>query len=127
MRSIDVSTAVYAAIWANRATGEESEDEILKRIFGLTTHNLQPSGKKTRWVDDIVRALSELGSEAHYSDIYPAVRSLRTAEGRSVPLRLEEVIRKEIETHSSDSDAFQHREDLFKAPRGKGAGYWALR
>ncbi|MEQ9330218.1 hypothetical protein [Thalassobaculum sp.] len=35
MRSIMVSTAVFAAIWAARAEDEESEDEILRRILEL--------------------------------------------------------------------------------------------
>lgn len=39
MRNINVSTAVYAAIWAKRIEGEETEDEILTRVLGVT-----PSG-----------------------------------------------------------------------------------
>ena len=35
-RSILVSTAVYAAIWASRKAGEESEDVILSRILCCT-------------------------------------------------------------------------------------------
>ena len=34
MRSINVSTAVYAAIWAARREGEDDEDAILHRILG---------------------------------------------------------------------------------------------
>lgn len=34
MRSIHVSTDVFAAIWARRQSGEDSEDAILKREFG---------------------------------------------------------------------------------------------
>lgn len=34
MRNISVSTAVYAAIWAKRQVGEESENEILARLLG---------------------------------------------------------------------------------------------
>lgn len=33
-RPINVSTDVYAAIWARRQDGEETEDAILRRIFG---------------------------------------------------------------------------------------------
>ncbi len=33
-RSITVSTDVFAAIWAKRQEGENTEDEILRRIFG---------------------------------------------------------------------------------------------
>lgn len=34
MRTIQVSTDVYAKIWASRRDGEESEDAILRRHFG---------------------------------------------------------------------------------------------
>jgi len=35
MRPIQVSTDVYAAIWATRKVGEDSEDDILRRKFGI--------------------------------------------------------------------------------------------
>lgn len=35
MRSIQVSTEVFAAIWAARAAGEDSEDAVLHRVFKL--------------------------------------------------------------------------------------------
>ena len=34
MRTLTVSTEVFAAIWANRRPGEESEDAILRRVLG---------------------------------------------------------------------------------------------
>jgi hypothetical protein len=37
MRSINVSTDVYAAIWAARKFGEESEDVILARLLGCAS------------------------------------------------------------------------------------------
>jgi hypothetical protein len=36
MRNVPLSTAVYAAIWADRQPGEESEDAILARRFGVS-------------------------------------------------------------------------------------------
>lgn len=33
MRQISISTEVFAAIWAERKPGEESEDEILRRLL----------------------------------------------------------------------------------------------
>ncbi|MBG0811868.1 hypothetical protein IY145_21190 [Methylosinus sp. H3A] len=50
-RSVNISTEVFAAIWANRAAGEETEDAILRRLLGCElsskeTQNLteSPSG-----------------------------------------------------------------------------------
>ncbi len=37
MRQISVSTEVFAKIWAERRTGEETEDQILARILGCKT------------------------------------------------------------------------------------------
>ena len=38
MRTIQISTDVFAAIWAARREGEPTEDAILHRIFKLTPH-----------------------------------------------------------------------------------------
>ncbi len=35
-RTITVSTEVFAAIWAKRQDGEETEDAILRRVFGCS-------------------------------------------------------------------------------------------
>ncbi|MBI3451614.1 MAG: hypothetical protein HY057_02030 [Rhodospirillales bacterium] len=35
MRAIQVSTDTFAAIWADRRMGEETEDAVLRRKFGL--------------------------------------------------------------------------------------------
>jgi len=35
MRTIQISTDVFAAIWARRSDTEHSEDEILGRLLGL--------------------------------------------------------------------------------------------
>jgi len=41
MRTINVSTDVYAAIWASREAGEESEDSILKRVLKVSGGQIQ--------------------------------------------------------------------------------------
>jgi hypothetical protein len=135
MRSIRVSTDVFARIWSLREEGESTEDAVLRRLLlgeagGQVEH--QPSGRppmgdRIRWVDDVFSALRELGGQAALPHIYSRVRDIRLANGRSVPTSFEEVIRKEIEVHSSDSEAFQGREDYFYAPHGKGAGVWGIR
>ena len=38
-KTIGVSTAVFAAIWASRKEGEDTEDAILFRLLGCKTHN----------------------------------------------------------------------------------------
>lgn len=85
--------------------------------------------EKVRWCDDVYAALQELGGKAHLRQIYRQVKATRRAAGRSTPSSLEEVIRKELEVRSSDSEAYdaQRGEDWFTLPEGKGSGVWALR
>lgn len=43
MRSINVTTDVYAAIWAAREQGEETEDAILRRVLSVRSSPDSPS------------------------------------------------------------------------------------
>lgn len=38
MKSITISSAVFAAIWREHKEGEETEDAILRRLLGVTTN-----------------------------------------------------------------------------------------
>jgi len=82
---------------------------------------------KTRWVDDVARALREMNGLAPLSQIYQRVKSIRQSAGRSVPESLEATVRRTLEDHSSDSDNYREGPDLFRMPQGRGAGIWALR
>ena len=138
MRSIEVSTEVYAKIWAFRIEGEESEDEILRRLLPLqemgTTGGVKaaslppPLGNikgegKMRWVDDIVTALRRLGGQASLDEIYRATKAIRQASDRSLTRQWQATIRRTLEDHSSDS-ANHRAEDLFRIVK---RGVWALR
>lgn len=81
---------------------------------------------KVRWCDDVRSALIALGSRAPLWNIYREVEKIRRSEGRSTPPSLEEVVRKELEVRSSDSEAFLG-EDWFAMAEGKGGGVWELR
>lgn len=133
MRTIEISTGVFAAIWAARRDGEETENDILSRILGMSqarvraTERAEQAGQKTRWIDDILVAFDTLGGQTSYADLYKAVREIRAAAGRSLPPSTDAIIRREVENHASQSDAFTNKDDLFEAPLGLGAGVWALR
>ncbi len=62
MRTIQVSTDVFAAIWRDRQEEEQSEDQILRRRYGLPSK--RPSG-----------------ADANGSGFYDARYSARFAEG----------------------------------------------
>ncbi len=72
------------------------------------------------WVDDVVQALKNLGGQAHRKQIIEEVKRIRT---EPLPIRLEEVVQRTIQNHSSDSAGFKGK-DLFKKI---GDGVWALR
>lgn len=75
------------------------------------------------WVEDIVAALTALGGTGSYDDIYNEVARIR----QDLPRSWKEVIRSRIEQRSSDSAAFQGKEDLFFSVEGLGRGVWGLR
>ena len=79
------------------------------------------------WREDIIKALENLGGVAHLSKIYKEVEKIR--EGNLNPT-WDRTIQRELETNSSDSDAFKKDrkgEDLFYIAKGKGQGVWGLR
>ncbi|MCW2225719.1 hypothetical protein M2232_009251 [Bradyrhizobium japonicum] len=52
-RTIEVETDVYAAIWADRKPGEDTEDEILARKYGVQRLKVKPVALSDRvgWAD----------------------------------------------------------------------------
>ncbi|USA40049.1 hypothetical protein NCF86_02500 [Pelagerythrobacter marinus] len=138
MRTIEISTDVFSLIWAARQPGEETEDQILKRMLGSPQVRSQrlaeprqsaskSKGNKVRWRDDIVEALGRLGGEADLHEIYRAVTEIRQKAGRSLPASIDAVIRRELENNSSDSESFTGHRNLFRSVNGIGGGRWALR
>lgn len=152
MRGIEVSTEVFARIWALREEGEETENAVLKRVLAMVPSSpsdaalpaLAPSivqtptakpfydrGPRTwsqpTWATDLAEVLEALGGRARLQQIYDEVEKLRRREGRSVPTQLGATVRRTLENHSSDSHNYTGGADLFSMPDGKGAGVWALR
>ena len=136
MRTIQVSTEVFALIWAARQQGEETEDAILVRLLGpkkqeskkvLQTESEPRRRSKVLWRDDIVDGLSRLGGEADLHEIYRVVKDIRTKAGRSIPPSVDAVIRRELENNSTDSESYTGHRNLFRSVNGIGGGRWALR
>ncbi|MBO6673861.1 MAG: hypothetical protein JJ908_07150 [Rhizobiales bacterium] len=130
MKTISVSADVYAAIWRNHRQGEETEDEILKRLL-LANRNLEarPAARrrKTKWIEDVVTGLGRIDGAGHLAAIYDAVLAVRKENGHRIPVSAEAIIRRILEENSSQTESFKGKQDLFVAPNGVGAGYWALR
>ncbi len=146
MRDIQISIETFAEIWKQRMDGESSEDDILRRVLGLSnesgedenipkllmdddgamlmTQELPPSKK---WSELLVWTLERLGGRAHLSDIYKVSRMGRKSLGFQTTLRHDDSARECLESHCSESKKYRGKEDLFCMPLGKGAGIWALR
>lgn len=79
------------------------------------------------WLDEVIDALRELGGEGQLSQIYARVRE-RGVMDFEANVHWEDRIRGTIETHSSDSAAFNpNNDDLFQSVNGLGQGRWRLR
>lgn len=75
------------------------------------------------WEDDIVQALEVLGGSAEYEAIYAEVSHIRS----SLPESWKQIIQRNIQDKSSDSNGYRGGKDLFYAVSGLGAGVWGLR
>lgn len=76
------------------------------------------------WKEDIIQALENLNGVAKLSEIYKEVKKIRN--GNLNPT-WDRTIQREIESYSSDSQAFNKKEDIFFSVLGKGKGVWGLR
>lgn len=76
------------------------------------------------WKDSIVDAISALGGQGHYQEIYAEVAARRDA----LPASWQAIIRRTIQQSSSDSSAFiRSNGDRFYTVDGLGHGRWGLR
>lgn len=76
------------------------------------------------WEEDIVQALRNLGGTAKYADLYTEIERVRKTP---LPRTWQEVVRRTIQTRSSDSQAFDGKQDIFFAVEGVGNRTWGLR
>jgi predicted HNH restriction endonuclease len=82
------------------------------------------------WVNEVFDVLAELGGQGTLSAIYARIvqRNRMNLESNNWQM----VVRKTIQEHSSDALFFHtmkktEEDDLFFAPKGMGAGFWAIR
>jgi hypothetical protein len=75
------------------------------------------------WLEDIVTAMENLGGSARYPVLYDEIERIRP----NLPPTWQSGVRRDIERHSSDSEAFEGRRDVFFTVEGIGSGFWGLR
>jgi len=76
------------------------------------------------WKDIICDALEHLGGEARLKEIYDYIEA---NTNRELTGTWQATVRGALERASSDSEAYDGREDLFYSAQGLGAGIWGLR
>ena len=76
------------------------------------------------WIEDVIKGLDDLNGSASLSDIYKKLREIRQLPH---PKSFDAIIRREIESHSSDSEAYTRKGDYFYSVEGLGGGVWGLR
>ena len=85
--------------------------------------------EKIKMIDQIIEAMNLLGGHCYYKDLYPKIIELYpncNANFASIN-NWQGSIRLTIQQFSSDSKAFQGKEDLFYSVEGLGKGHWGLR
>ncbi|KAA0142852.1 hypothetical protein FYZ48_00225 [Gimesia chilikensis] len=79
------------------------------------------------WLDEVLDAFEELGGEATLKEIYDRIESRGIMNFYSNK-HWQAAVRRTIETHSSDSEAYKEEyPDLFESTAGIGKGIWNLR
>ncbi|HTF63578.1 MAG TPA: HNH endonuclease [Edaphobacter sp.] len=80
------------------------------------------SGRAT-WLEDVITGLSKLGGIASLGDIYTEAKKYRS----DLPKSFEAIIRRTVESNSSDSSVWNKKDDIFYSAEGIGKGVWGLR
>lgn len=144
MKQIFVSTEVFSMIWACREPGEEEEDAILRRVLGgkrqASLEEKENKGemlfiespksgvsRDDRWWRVVEEAVRRIGRAGTLTAIYKSTRDVCKEIGKPMPSAFEETVRGTLKDNSANSDRWKGVRDVFSMPRGKHAGYWALR
>lgn len=104
-------------VWALR---EQGDVETLIQAPQSFSSNIVKNEVTTTWVEDIVRAITNLGGQAPLTQIYDEVKRIRQGP---LPKMWQHIIQDTIYQHSSDTQKFQGN-DLF---RKIDKGVWSLR
>lgn len=75
------------------------------------------------WTKDIIKGLGRISGTGTLTEIYAAVSPLRP----NLPDSWRDIIRRNIQDHSSDSAGFRGGDDLLFSVEGLGGGVWGLR
>ncbi|MBQ2263153.1 MAG: hypothetical protein II336_17550 [Loktanella sp.] len=78
-RTISVSTAVFAAIWAQRQAGEDTEDAILSRVLKCGETDAKPSEPAQKG-----KGLTDGRSGVHFAEGFEVFRNYKRKQYKGV-------------------------------------------
>lgn len=116
-RGNDLFRKVGNGVWALRGQGDV---ETLSQAPQSFSSNIVKNEVTTTWVEDIIRAITNLGGQAPLTQIYEEVKRIRQDP---LPKMWQHIIQDTIYQHSSDTQKFQGN-DIF---RKVDKGVWSLR
>ena len=100
-RGNDLFRKVGNGVWALRGQGDVDTFSQAPQSF---SSNIVKNEVTTTWVEDIVRAITNLGGQAPLTQIYEEVKRIRQGP---LPKMWEHIIQDTIYQHSSDTQKFQ--------------------
>lgn len=88
--------------------------------------------KDNPYVADLIQVLMPHRQGLHRRRVIEALLKIRVSKKLPIPEAFEQTVQSSFQGHASEYATFKsrhapHSDDLFYAPRGKGAGYWAVR
>ncbi|MBL52099.1 MAG: hypothetical protein CMG57_09105 [Candidatus Marinimicrobia bacterium] len=141
-KNINIMNNIEKFILENILSSEYKEIEIDNEDFSHTGWSLIDNKHKadrsnissknnqtdqdTKWLDIVIKAMDNLPDNPNLAQIYLETKKIRKNKGLSIPPSTEAIIRRELETNSSDSDAWNGKNDIF-TNSDKGSGIWNLR
>jgi hypothetical protein len=81
-RSISISTSVFAAIWANRQAGEETENAILDRLLGCGSEPAETELPKTNSPNGI--GFSDTRNSVYFAEGFEIFRHYKRNEYKAI-------------------------------------------
>ena len=96
----------------------------LQRACSRSSGATLPQHNDERWVDDLVTIYRQLGGQAPHSVVYPKMKDLRQAAGRSWPKHAKDAIRQVLQAHCAESRWYRGGPNLFRMIR---RGLWGLK
>lgn len=83
-RTINISTDVFAAIWANRQDGEETENAVLQRLLGCGSQRNGAQAEPSEPFNGDGRGVYDTRNDVHFPEGFRVFRTYKRREYAAV-------------------------------------------